>query len=46
MVLEGRLKMNEVLGSGKLDVFNDLKQHFNVDDSTSHISLLTDAKKV
>ena len=46
MVLEGRLKMNQVLGSGKLEVFNDLKQHFGVNESASHISLLTDAKKV
>ena len=46
MVLEGRLKMNKVLGSGNLQVFNDLKQHFGVDDSTSHISLLSEVKKV
>ena len=46
MVLEGRLKMNKVLGSGNLAVFNDLKQHFGVDDSASHISLLTEQKKV
>lgn len=38
--------MNNVLGSGKLDVFNDLKQHFAVEDAASHISLLTDTKKV
>ena len=46
MVLEGRLKMNNVLGSGNLAVFNDLKQHFAVEDAASHISLLSDAKKV
>ena len=45
MVLQGRLKMNEVLGSGKLEMFNQLKQHFGTEDAASHISLLSDAKK-
>lgn len=46
MVLEGRLKMNEVIGCGKLEVFHDLKQHFGTDDAHTHISIFSEKKQV
>ena len=44
MVLEGRLKMNEVIGCGKLEVFTELKQHFGTDEAHSHISIFAEKK--
>ena len=46
MVLEGRIKMNEVIGCGKLEVFTELKQHFGTDDAHSHISFFAEKKQV
>ena len=46
MVLSGRIKMNQTIGSGKLEVFDDLKHHFAADDVSSHISMFGDKKKV
>ena len=44
MVIEGRIKMNEVLGTGKLDIFKGLKKHFQAEDGSSHISMFADKK--
>ena len=44
MVLSGRMKANQTIGTGKLEVFNDLKKNIGNDEGSSHISMFSEKK--
>ena len=43
-MLSGRMKANQTIGTGKLEVFDNLKQHFGNDDGHSHISMFNEKR--